>query len=135
MRRRCRRGRGVLVSEPGAVDETDGVDDETVFATRRVRRVRAAERAEREIAMLSMPTAEKTEAETGDVYRPRAVPEGPAAPPAVAQAAASTRTLDTELVSVQRQTRRLSIAVLAGCVVGGAVSVVGLVALGIVMLA
>lgn len=122
------------MSEPGAADETAGVDDETIFATRRVRRVRAAHRAEREIAMLSVPTAEQSEAETGDVYRPRAVPEGPAAPPSVAQAAASTRTLDPALISVQRQTRRWSIAVLAGCVFSAVVSIAGLVTLGIVML-
>ncbi|MGO2518489.1 MAG: hypothetical protein ACTH8F_00050 [Microbacterium sp.] len=123
------------MSEQDAAGQPVDVDEETVFATRRIRRARTAKPAEREIAMLSMPQGEiSTREGVGDVYRPRAVPLSPVAPPSVAQAAAPTRLPDAELVSVQRQTRRLIVAVLAGCVVAVAVSLVGLVSLGIVVL-
>lgn len=67
------------------------------------------------------------------IYKPRPAPRAPVAPPVVVGAAAPTRVVEPGLPSVAKQSQRWSVLTLAATVGASVVSVVGLVALGVVV--
>lgn len=76
-----------------------------------------------------------TDAPAPAIYRPRAAPRGPSAPPVVVGAAAPTRAADPDLPSVAKQGLRWSKLALIACSAACIVSFAGLVALGFLVFA
>jgi hypothetical protein len=67
--------------------------------------------------------------QTPAIYKPRAAPRVPSAPPAVAGDIPPTRTADVPLPSVSRTSRRRSVYALAAIAAAGLVSIAGLAVL------
>lgn len=133
-----------VVVDRSAAPAADAPEDATVAVARAARRLRRKKGASAEGDGIAPPAAaprfrvDSFAAPDGApapaIYKPRPAPRTPVAPPVVVGAAAPTRVVEPGLLpSVAKQAQRWSIITLAATVGAGVVSVVGLVALGLVV--